>query len=92
MTVKRTIAPVIRTSRLGELDEQAERRAYWAAQPMAARIAEVEVLRRMWIELTGDPDQPSSAARGQSGTERGVVTWRGARTGLPIEHRGRGSP
>jgi hypothetical protein len=58
MTVKREIAPVIRKSRLGEIDEQAERRAYWAAQPMEARIAEVEVLRRMWIELTGDPDQP----------------------------------
>jgi len=58
MTVKRTIAPVIRKSRLGEIDEQAERRAYWAAQPMEARIAEVEVLRRMWLELTGDPDQP----------------------------------
>jgi hypothetical protein len=58
MTVKRKIAPVIRKSRLGEIDEQAERRAYWAAQPMEARIAEVEVLRRMWIELTGDPDQP----------------------------------
>lgn len=58
MTVKREIAPVIRKSRLGEIDEQAERRAYWATQPMEARIAEVEVLRRMWIELTGDPDQP----------------------------------
>jgi hypothetical protein len=58
MTVKRDIAPVIRKSRLGEIDEQAERRTYWAAQPMEARIAEVEVLRRMWIELTGDPDQP----------------------------------
>jgi hypothetical protein len=34
MTVKRQIAPVIRTSRLGEIDEQAERRAYWAGQPM----------------------------------------------------------
>ena len=58
MTPKRALALVIRTSRLADLDEQAERRAYWAAQPMAARIAEVEVLRRMWIELTGDPDQP----------------------------------
>lgn len=62
MTVKREIAPVVRKSRLGELDEQAERRAYWAAQPMEARIAEVEVLRRMWIELTGDPDQPMQLA------------------------------
>ncbi|HWO26057.1 MAG TPA: hypothetical protein VNO30_45335 [Kofleriaceae bacterium] len=58
MTVKREIAPVLRQSRLGEIDEEAERRAYWAVQPMEARIAEVEVLRRMWIELTGDPDQP----------------------------------
>ena len=58
MTVKRDIALVIRKARLGEIDERAERRAYWGAQPMEVRIAEVEVLRRMWIELTGDPDQP----------------------------------
>jgi hypothetical protein len=41
-----------------ELDEQTERRAYWAAQPPADRIAEVESLRRLWIEITGDPDLP----------------------------------
>jgi hypothetical protein len=38
MTVKREIALVLRKLRLGEVDEQAERRAYWATQPMAARI------------------------------------------------------
>lgn len=58
MTIRRTIAPVVHRVRLGEIDEQAERKAYWSKQSMAARIAEVEVLRRMWIELTGDPDQP----------------------------------
>lgn len=55
---KRLIAPVVRKSHLGEVDERAERAAYWATQPAAARIAEVESLRRMWIEVTGDPDRP----------------------------------
>jgi len=36
----------------------AERRAYWASQSPAERFAEVESLRRLWIEITGDPDLP----------------------------------
>ncbi len=55
---KRSIAAVVRKSALGAIDETAERRVYWAQQSVAARIAEVESLRRMWIELTGDPDVP----------------------------------
>ena len=58
MTTRRTILPVVRKVRRDELDEQAERRSYWQRQPPAARIAEVESLRRLWIELTGDPDLP----------------------------------
>jgi hypothetical protein len=58
MTTRRTIVPVVRKVRRVELDEQAERRAYWQRQPPAARIAEVESLRRLWIEITGDPDLP----------------------------------
>ena len=58
MTTPRIIAPVVRRVRRSELDEQAERRAYWAAQTPAARIAEVESLRRLWVEITGDPDLP----------------------------------
>jgi hypothetical protein len=30
----------------------------WAQQPSEARIAEVEALRRLWIEVAGDPDRP----------------------------------
>jgi hypothetical protein len=55
---ERKIAAVVRKRKLGEVDEHAERRAYWLTQSIAARIAEVEALRRMWIERTGDPDQP----------------------------------
>ncbi|MEO6771474.1 MAG: hypothetical protein ABI467_00440 [Kofleriaceae bacterium] len=55
---KRAIAGVVRRSRLGEIDERTERAAYWRTQPVADRIAEVESLRRMWIEITGDPDRP----------------------------------
>lgn len=58
MTRTRAIAPVVRIARLGEIDERAEALAYWAQQPIEARIAEVEELRRLWIEMTGDPDQP----------------------------------
>ncbi|MGE0867589.1 MAG: hypothetical protein AB7P03_03440 [Kofleriaceae bacterium] len=54
----RTIARVVRKGRLGEIDEDAERRAYWGSMSVAARIAEVESLRRLWIGLTGDPDLP----------------------------------
>ena len=57
MTKQRSVAPVVRKVRRDELDEVAERRAYWERQPPAARIAEVESLRRLWIEITGDPDQ-----------------------------------
>jgi hypothetical protein len=58
MKVQREIATVVRRSRLGQVDEAGERRAYWAQQSIEARIAEVETLRRMWIEVTGDPDRP----------------------------------
>lgn len=58
MTQRRDIAPVVRKSKLGQVDEAADRRAYWARQPIEARIAEVEALRRLWIEVTGDPDRP----------------------------------
>jgi len=58
MTTRRAISPVVRKVRRDEFDEQAERRTYWESQPPAARIAEVESLRRLWIEITGDPDLP----------------------------------
>jgi hypothetical protein len=58
MTTPRTILPVVRKVRREDLDEQAERRTYWQQQPPAARIVEVELLRRLWIEITGDPDLP----------------------------------
>lgn len=54
----RSIAHVARVSKLGDVDERAERRAYWRTQTLEARILEVESLRRMWTEVTGDPDQP----------------------------------
>ena len=58
MTSPRAISLVVRKVRLADLDEQAERRAYWQTQSPAARLAEVESLRRLWIEVTGDPDVP----------------------------------
>ena len=58
MTSPRAISPVIRKVRRDQLDEQAERRAYWATRSPEERIAEVESLRRLWIEITGDPDRP----------------------------------
>lgn len=58
MSERREIAAVVRKARLGEVDEAAERRAYWAKQTIEARFLEVEVLRRLWIEVTGDPDRP----------------------------------
>lgn len=54
----RKIAPVFRKMRLEQLDEDAERLAYWQTRTPAERIAEVESLRRLWIEITGDPDEP----------------------------------
>ncbi|HEU4730994.1 MAG TPA: hypothetical protein VFT22_24035 [Kofleriaceae bacterium] len=56
MTTPRTIPLVVRKVRREDLDEVAERRAYWERQPPEARLAEVESLRRLWIEITGDPD------------------------------------
>ena len=56
--VSREIAPVVRIAKLGAIDERAERRAYWAARSIEERIREVESLRRMWPELTGDADAP----------------------------------
>lgn len=38
----RSIARVVRIARLGEIDERAERRAYWASRSIAERIAEGE--------------------------------------------------
>jgi hypothetical protein len=58
VTTRRAISPVVRKVRRDELDEQAERRAYWGSRSPAARIGEVESLRRLWIEITGDPDLP----------------------------------
>ncbi|HEY0481448.1 MAG TPA: hypothetical protein VGD37_28225 [Kofleriaceae bacterium] len=58
MTQPRKIALVVRKVRRDELDEDAERLAYWRTRTPAERIAEVESLRRLWIEITGDPDLP----------------------------------
>lgn len=55
---ERTIAKAIRVTRSNALDERAERRDYWASRTIDERISEVESLRRMWIEVTGDPDAP----------------------------------
>lgn len=54
---ERQIERVVQRSRLGSEDESASVK-YWLAQPIEQRILEVEVLRRMWIEQFGDPDQP----------------------------------
>jgi hypothetical protein len=58
MTAPRVIAPVVRKVRRADLDEDAERLAYWRSRTPAERVAEVEALRRLWIEITGDPDAP----------------------------------
>jgi hypothetical protein len=55
---EREIARVVRIAKLGEVDERAERRAYWVGRSIEERIREVESLRRMWTEITGDPDEP----------------------------------
>ena len=52
----RDISRTVRIVRASALDERAERRAYWASRSIEERILEVESLRRMWIEVTGDPD------------------------------------
>jgi hypothetical protein len=58
VTKPRAIALVVRKVRLGELDEHGERRAFWADKSPAEKLAELESLRRMWPDLTGDPDEP----------------------------------
>jgi hypothetical protein len=58
MTVRRQIPMVVRKVRREALDEDAERLAYWRTRTPAERWAEVESLRRLWIEITGDPDLP----------------------------------
>lgn len=58
MTARRVIAPIVRKVRRNELDEDAERLAYWRSRTPAERFLEVESLRRLWIEITGDPDLP----------------------------------
>lgn len=54
---ERTIERVVRRARLGDDDDE-RTLAYWLAQPIEARILEVEALRRMWIDRLGDPDLP----------------------------------
>jgi hypothetical protein len=49
---------VFRKVRLDQLDEDADRLAYWKTRTPAERISEVESLRRLWIEVTDDPDLP----------------------------------
>lgn len=58
MTAPRKIPPVVRKVRRSELDEDAERLVYWRNRTAAERVAELESLRRLWIEVTGDPDVP----------------------------------
>jgi hypothetical protein len=58
----RSIAPTVRIVRLGDVNERAERRAYWASRSIEERIAEVESLRRLWPELVGDADAPIARA------------------------------
>ena len=58
MTMERTIQPIVLKVRRDQLDEDAERLAYWRSRTPAERFLEVESLRRLWIEITGDPDLP----------------------------------
>ena len=58
MTTPRKLPMVVRKVRPADLDEDAERRACWRTRTPAERVAEVESLRRLWIEITGDPDLP----------------------------------
>ncbi|GEM_PF-3016775 len=55
---KREIAVVVRRTALSASDEYAERAAYWKTRSIEERLLEVESLRRLWIEITGDPDVP----------------------------------
>lgn len=56
--MKREIEAVVRVARFAELDERAERCAYWATRSIAERVREVESLRRLWPDLVGDADAP----------------------------------
>jgi len=47
MTTPRKLPMVVRKVRRAELDEDAERRAYWRTRTPAERVAEVESLRRL---------------------------------------------
>lgn len=58
MSDPRTISRVVRVARLSDIDERAERRAHWSTRSVVDRLRELESLRRMWPELTGDPDAP----------------------------------
>lgn len=53
----RSIAATVHRRRLDDHDDL-ERRDYWRARSIAERFAEVESLRRIWIERLGDPDLP----------------------------------
>lgn len=54
--MSREIKPVVRIARFADLDERAERRAYWSSRTIEERLREVESLRRLWPELVGDAD------------------------------------
>jgi hypothetical protein len=54
----RAIGKIVRVATLSAVDKRAERRAYWANRSPEERFLEVESLRRMWVEITGDPDLP----------------------------------
>jgi len=58
MTKPRQIALVVRRIRLDQLDEHAESLAFWAAKSPEEKLVELESIRRMWPEITGDPDEP----------------------------------
>ncbi len=58
MSTPRRIALVVRKVPLADLDEHAESLAYWGTRSAAEKVAEGESLRRMWPDLTGDPDEP----------------------------------
>ncbi len=55
---EREIATVVRRRALDGSDEYAERAAYWKTRSIEERFLEVESLRRLWTEITGDPDEP----------------------------------
>ena len=78
--MRRTIAPVARIpARLGELDERAERRRYWRAQPIERKLGEVEELRRLWTEVTGNPNRRNRTGRPQAAPGRGCGDAAGPR-------------